>query len=154
MSIQLVVDHVEGLRLRHQMAHKVERTEGDHGGDVKGGAEWRFADEIERDKDERRRDNNGHPLLLPRYTFHVSYGLKNAVIEKKGKIETLSFRNSALRNQLRIKVEALTDTGRKDKKDAPIKEWRPQQTQYVPANTWTGVAVGEGLRAIVDEMPT
>jgi hypothetical protein len=156
MSIQLKIDHVDDLRLRHQMAHKVERVQSKEGigsGEVTSGTEWRFADEVERDRDPRRVDANGHPILLPHYTFHIAYGLKNVVIEKKGKVETLSFRNSSIRNQMRIKLQVLTVTGENKKGDA-IKEWKDQTPQYVPPNTWTGVAVGDGLRAVCDEMPT
>jgi len=151
MSMQLKIDHVDGLRLRHQVAHKVDRKEGD----VQAGTEWRFDEEVPRDTDPRKRDANGAPLILPSYTFYVAYGLKNVVIEKKGKAENLTFRNSSLRNQLRIKIQALTETGKKDKTGVALKEWRDQQSpQYIPANQWTGVCVGDGLRAIVDEMAT
>lgn len=154
MSIALTLNHVDGLRLRHQVAHKVTRIEGDNGGAVQSGTEWRFEGDIERDTDPRKRDANGAPLILPTYTFHISYGLKNAVIEKKGRVENIQFRNSSLRNQIRIRTQAFTDTNRKDKSGAAIKAWHDQSISYLPANVWGGVAVGDGVRTIIDEMPT
>ena len=154
MTVMLTIQHVDGIRLRQQLAHDVQRVANEKGGNVIGGKEWHFADEIQRDVDPRRRDNNGAPLQLPTYTFYVSYGMKNVVIEKKGKPENLTFRNAALRNQLRIKIENFVDSGRKDKNGKPVMHWTTVTTQYVPANEWTGVCVGDGIRAIVDEQPT
>lgn len=154
MGTQLKLDYVDGLRLRHQMAHTVERLSQDKGGDVQGGTEWRFAEDVPRDIDPRKRDSNGAPMILNTLTFYISYGLKNVVVEKKGKPENLTFRNTSLRNSLRIKQQAFTNSGKVDKNEQPIKKWMDQSTMYLPANTWGGVFVGDGNRAIVDEMPT
>lgn len=150
MSVQLKFDYVDGLRLRQQMAHNVERKDGD----VQSGTEWRFEGEVPRDTDPRKRDQNGAPMILNTLTFYVSYGLRNCVVEKKGKPDNLTFRNASLRNQLRLRQQTFVDSGRKNKADEPIKVWKDESVSYLPANTWGGIFIGDGVRAIIDEMAT
>lgn len=151
--MEIRLDHAEGLRLRQQQAQKVERSVD---GQVVQSVDWKFeGPDVGRNVDPRRRDHNGAPLQLPHYTAHISYGLKNLVVEKKGAIVTIPFRNSSLRNQIRIKQQAFVEIGKKDRAGHQIKEWKDQGAPvYVPANTFSGVSVGDGQRAILDEMPT
>jgi hypothetical protein len=157
MSVTLKLKHLEGLRLRNQSAHKIARTgkEGD-GGTVIKGEEWKFdPDDCKQDEDQRKVEADGSHVKLGTYTVYITAGLKNLVVERKGKVEHVDFKNSALRNQLRIRYQKLVDenAGKEGKKPHLI--WKPEgQPQYIPANTWTGVFVGDGQRAIVDEMPT
>lgn len=170
MSIQLKLTHEEGVRLRQQSAHKVERVapvvDGKEvaGGQVKSGTDWRFdkfqfpngqtTDECQQDEDPRRVGNDGKKLKLGTYTLHVTAGARNLVIERKGKVTAFNFKNTALRNQMRIKYQTLEKTERQHKgKD--VYEWHDSgMPQYVPPNTPCGVFVGDNQRAIVDEMPT
>lgn len=170
MSIQLKLSHEEGVRLRQQSAHKVERVktlvDGKEveGGPVKAGTDWRFdkfqfpngqtTDECQQDEDPRRVGNDGKKLKLGTYTLHVTAGARNLVIERKGKVAAFNFKNTALRNQMRIRYQTLEKTERQHKgKD--VYEWHDSgMPQYIPPNTPCGVFVGDNQRAIVDEMPT
>jgi hypothetical protein len=150
MSITLKLNHVEGLNLRQQAAHKVVRTEDGH---VVGGVDWKFepptdveAGSLARDTHIRELDSKGRPKKLDTYTVYITAGLKNLVVSKKGPIVSVDFRNSSLRNQMRIKLQKL---------DPKSKQWKDDGApQYVPPNSPWGVFVGDGQRAILDEMPT
>lgn len=170
MSIQLKLNHEDGVRLRQQSAHKVERAanlvDGKEagGGPVKAGTDWRFdkfqfpngqtTDECQQDEDPRRVGNDGKKLKLGTYTLHVTAGSRNLVVERKGKTAAFNFKNTALRNPMRIKYQTLEKTDRKQNgKD--VHEWRDSgQPQYIPPNTPCGVFVGDSQRAVIDEMPT
>jgi hypothetical protein len=171
MSIQLKLTHEEGIRLRQQSAHKVERApgigdkSGETPGPVKGGTDWRFdkfqedngktTDEVPQDRDPRRVGNDGKKIQLGTYTVHVTAGMRNLVIERKGKVTPYTFKNGALRNQMRIKYQELKPSDRKTKDGKVVHEWKDSgQAQYIPPNTPCGVFVGDNQRAIVDEMPT
>jgi hypothetical protein len=153
MSVTLKLKHQDGTRFRQQMARKVERTEN---GTVLKGTEWAFErEDCQQDEDARKVDSDGKKLKLGTYTIYVTAGLKNLVIEKKGKVEHVDFRNSSLRNQLRVQYQKLVDANEKKGDKKPHFEWRNDGSpQYVPANTFTGVFVGDNQRAIIDEMPT
>jgi len=157
MAIMLKIEHKEGVRLRHQIAKNAVFSEGGvgTGGVAISGTEWAFeGEDCQRDIDDRRRDNRGKPMLMDSYTVYISANTKNLVIEKKGKPEPFQFRNASLRNLLKIRTQEFADTGRKDKTGKPIKEWKTIKTEYLPANEWGGVFAGDGVRAILDEMPT
>lgn len=157
MAISLRFNHIEGLRLRQQQAKQVEFTEGVHGGTAMAGkrTEWAFdgADCVQ-DTDPRRLDNHGKPLPLGTYTVHIAANLRNCVVEKKGPVVAVEFRNGALRNQMKIRQQEFAATGKSDKGGKPIKEWVTTKTEYLPPNTWGGAYAGDGVRAILDEMPT
>jgi hypothetical protein len=163
MSVTLKLVHEEGLRLRQQSAHKVE------GKDLTGAptttVDWRFVkrpdssgkvvEECQQDEDPRRVDSNGRKVQLGTYTLHITAGMNNLVIERKGKVAPYSFKNGAIRNQVRVQHQRLIDSGRKTKDQKPVHEWKNDgQAQYVPPNSFSGVYVGDGQRAILDEMPT
>jgi hypothetical protein len=170
MSIQLKLTHEEGIRLRQQSAHKVERTDAivdgkpTNGGVPRSGTDWRFdkfqdetgktSEEVPQDRDPRRVGNDGKKIQLGTYSLHVTANMRNLVIERKGKVTPYNFKNGALRNQMRIKYQELKPTDRK--KDGKIvHEWKDSgQAQYIPPNTACGVFVGDNQRAIVDECPT
>jgi hypothetical protein len=154
MSIQLKIIYKEGLRVRQQSAHKAERVGAEN--ILVSGTEWRFdPTDVEQDKDQRRVDRDGKPEKLGTFTVHIVAGLKNMVLEKKGKSEHVEFRNGALRNQMRIKMQELVEVRKAKDGKTPVMEWKENgPVQYVPPNSWTGVAVGDGLRAIVEELPT
>jgi hypothetical protein len=170
MSITLKLTHEEGLRLRQQSAHKVDRVKAKVDGKdvetsaVKSGTDWRFdkfqfpngetVEECQQDEDPRRVGNDGKKIKLGTYTVHVTAGTRNLVIERKGKTKAFNFKNTALRNQMRIKYQTLEKTERKlQGKD--VYEWRDSGLpQYVPPNTACGAFVGDNQRAVVDEMPT
>lgn len=170
MSIQLKLIHEDGIRLRQQSAHKVERVkpmvDGKpvEGGVVKSGTDWKFdkfqfpngqmVEDCQQDEDPRRVGNDGKKLKLGTYTLHITAGTRNLVIERKGKTQAFNFNNTALRNQMRIKYQTLEKTERKSGgKD--VYEWRDSGLpQYVSPNTPCGVFVGDNQRAIIDEMPT
>lgn len=163
MSIKLKLQHSEGLRLRQQTAQDVTRTEGNL---VTAGKDWKFdkhvdyegrpSDELDQDRDPRLVDGSGKKLRLGTYTVHINAGMHNLVIERKGKVKSLDFKNESIRNQLRIKYQELKETGRKTKDGKPIFEWKDQAGApiFIPPNSWGGAFVGEGQRAILDEMPT
>ena len=94
-------------------------------------------------------------MQLGTYTLHVTHGMNNLVIERKGKVAPFNFKNGSIRNQVRIQYQRLIDSGRKTKDQKPVHEWKNDgQAQYLPPNTFGGAFVGDGQRAIVDEMPT
>lgn len=174
MSIQLRLQHEEGLRLRQQQASDVVRTEDRlvDGQTIRGGLvvpaiskEWKFVrgqdnnghptEDVQQDEDLRRVDSNGKKMKLGTYTVHVTAGVRNLVIERNGKTAAYSFKNPAVRNQVRVKYQVLEKTGRKTKDGKDVHEWHDSGTPaYFPPNAFMGVSVGTGTRAIVDEMPT
>jgi hypothetical protein len=157
MAIALRFEHVEGLRLRQQQAKQVQFSEGENGGTpiASSKTEWAFDGiDCQQDTDPRKVDNKGKPLPLGTYTVHIAANLRNLVVEKKGKIEAIQFRNAALRNQMKIRQQEFVETGKKDKNNKPIKDWVTTKQEYLPANTWGGAYAGDGIRAILDEMPT
>lgn len=171
MSIQLKLQHEEGLRLRQQQASDITRTEDKivdghtiRGSLVVSGKEWKFVkgqdnnghptEEVQQDEDLRRVDSNGKKQKLGTYTIHITGGVRNLVVERKGKITPYSFKNPAVRNQVRVKYQNLVPTGRKTKEGKEVHEWKDANTQYFPPNEFMGVYVGESQRAILDEMPT
>lgn len=171
MSIQLKLVHEDGVRLRQQTAHKVDRVpgigdkSGETPGPVKGGTDWKFDrfqddtgktyEEVQQDRDPRRVGNDGKKIPLGTYTVHVTAGMRNLVIERKGKVQSFNFKNPAVRNQMRIKYQELKASDRKTKDGKVVHEWKDSgQAQYIPPNTPCGVFVGDNQRAVVDEMPT
>lgn len=154
MAIFLKFDHVDGLRLRQQIAQDVKRHEKETG-TVLSSKEWRFEKdpitskdaEVPLDIDQRTQK----PLST--YSVTVNFGLKNIVIEKKGSGVNVSFRNSSVRNQLRVKTQELREV-KKDVKGNAVKEWKDTGTSYLLPSNWGGVYVGDNQRAVVDEMPT
>jgi hypothetical protein len=171
MSIQLKLNYEEGVRLRQQSAHKVERqkalVDGKEvpGGPVTGGTDWRFdkfqfpngktVEECQQDEDPRRVGNDGQKVKLGTYTLYITAGTRNLVVERRGKVIPFNFKNTALRNQMRIKYQTLEKTARKTKDGKDVHEWHDSGVpQYIPPNTPCGVFVGDSQRAIVDEMPT
>jgi hypothetical protein len=180
MSVTLKLNHEEGIRLRQQEVHKVEQkvprkverkneltgeTEHVTEHDTVKVTEWRFrkilasdgktTEDCQQDEDPRRVGSDGRKVQLGTYTVHVTAGMNNLVIERKGKVAPFNFKNGAIRNQVRIKYQRLVDSGRVTKDKKPIYEWKDDgQPQYLPPNTFGGAFVGDGQRAIVDEMPT
>lgn len=172
MSVTLKLVHEEGIRLRQQSAHKIEGKP-EHKDELTGvvtpavapSVDWRFikrlasdgktVEECQQDEDPRRVGNDGKKLQLGTYTVHVTYGMNNLVIERKGKVTPFNFKNPAIRNQVRIQYQTLVDSGRQTKDKKPVHEWKNSgQPQYLPPNTFGGAFVGDGQRAIIDEMPT
>lgn len=164
MSVTLKLNHEEGIRLRQQSAHKIEHKD-DLTGSVTNSVDWRFVkrpasdgkivEECQQDEDPRRVDANGRRAQLGTYTVHVTANMNNLVIERKGKVAPFNFKNPAIRNQVRIQYQKLTETGRKTKDGKPVYEWKNDGApQYLPPNTHGGAFVGDGQRALVDEMPT
>ena len=159
MSVTLKLPYVEGIRLRQQMATNVSRTVD---GAVIGGKEWKFeSKDVEREQHPRLVGPDGKKVPLDHYIVYVTAGLRNLVIERKGKVAAYDFHNTALRNQLRIKYQKLVPVidkkgePQKTKEGKPIMEWKDDgQPQYVPPNTFSGAYVGDGQRAVIDEMPT
>lgn len=154
MSVTLKLTHEEGVRLRQQSAHKTDGT-----------VEWRFqkhhssdgrqVEDCQQDEDYRRVGPDGKKVKLGTYTVHITAGTNNLVIERKGKVAPFNFKNPAIRNQVRIQYQKLVDSGRKTKDGKPVHEWKNDgQPQYLPPNTFGGAFVGDGQRAILDEMPT
>lgn len=174
MSIQLKLQHEDGLRLRQQQSQEVTRTEDRtvDGNTVRGGLvvpvsakEWKFVritdnnghptEDVQQDEDLRRVDSNGKKMKLGTYTVHVTAGVRNLVVERAGKIGAFSFKNPAVRNQVRVKYQTLEKTGRHTKEGKDVHEWKDSGLpQYFPPNAFMGVYVGAGQRAILDEMPT
>jgi hypothetical protein len=164
MSVTLKLVHEEGIRLRQQAAHKIEHKD-EKTGAVSQSVDWRFVkrpasdgkitEELQQDEDPRRVDSNGRKVQLGTYTVHVTHGMNNLVIERKGKVTPFNFKNGAIRNQVRVQYQRLGDSGRKTKDHKPVHEWKNDgQPQYLPPNTFGGAFVGDGQRAILDEMPT
>lgn len=140
MSIQLRIDHVEGLKLRQQ-TYK-DKLDAEPTVNEKGEKfypkDWYFEpDDCLRDLDPRTREPTNH------YTTYVGAHLKNLVLEKSGSASNLMFRNSSIRNQLRLRAQ------RKHKG-----KWITERDSYLDPNTYGGVYIGDGLRTIVDEVPT
>lgn len=172
MSVTLKLTHEEGIRLRQQSAHRVEHTEertdtltGEKTKVGKTSVDWRFVkrpasdgkivEDCQQDEDPRRVDSNGRKMQLGTYTVHVTAGMNNLVIERKGKVAPFNFKNGAIRNQVRIQYQRLVDSGRQTKDKKPVHEWKNDGApQYLPPNTFGGAFVGDGQRAIIDEMPT
>jgi len=164
MSVTLKLVHEEGIRLRQQSAHKIEHKD-EKTGEVTPTVDWRFVkhqgsdgrpvEECQQDEDFRRVGNDGKKLKLGTYTVHVTAGMNNLVIERKGKVAPFNFKNPAIRNQVRVQYQKLVDSGRKTKDQKPVHEWKNDgAAKYIPANTFDGVFVGDGQRAILDEMST
>jgi hypothetical protein len=171
MSVQLRLKHEEGLRLRQQTAQTVNRApgigdkSGETPGPVRGGTEWKFDryqdetgksyEEVQQDRDPRRVGGDGKKIPLGTYTVHVTAGMRNLVVERKGKVSSYNFKNESVRNQMRIQYQTLEKTGRKTKEGKEVHEWKNSgQPNYIPPNTFAGAFVGDGQRAIVDELPT
>jgi len=158
MTIFLRIQHIDGLRIRQQVAHNVERVQKTELSDglVVGGKEWKFEKdpitkkdvEVPRDLDQRTQKP------LDTYSFSVSFGLKNAVIDRHGKAENVSFRNESVRNVLRIKVQSFDPTDKRGADKEFIKAWKDHSTLFIQPSQWGGAVVGDGLRAILDELPT
>jgi hypothetical protein len=164
MSVTLKLVHEDGIRLRQQSATKIDQkatlTE-----EASTRTEWRFVkiqasdgrqvEDCQQDEDYRRTDSNGRKIKLGTYTVHVTAGTNNLVVERKGKVAPFNFKNPSIRNQVRVQYQTLVDSGRKTKDKATVHEWKNDgQAKYIPPNTFDGVFVGDGQRAIVDEMPT
>jgi hypothetical protein len=163
MSVTLKLVHEEGIRLRQQSAHKIENR--DLTGAVSQSVDWRFVkrpasdgkivEDCQQDEDARRVDASGRKMQLGTYTLHITAGMNNLVIERKGKVASFGFKNSAIRNQVRVQHQRLVDSGRQTKDKKPVYEWKNDgAAKYIPPNTFDGVFVGDGQRAILDEMPT
>jgi hypothetical protein len=163
MSVTLKLVHEEGVRLRQQAAHKIEEKDLTTGEPTQS-VDWRFVkrpasdgrlvEECQQDEDSRRVDANGRKAQLGTYTVHVTAGMNNLIIERKGKVAPFNFKNPAIRNQVRVQYQKLVDSGRK-LNEKPVFEWKNDGApQYLPPNTFGGAFVGDGQRAIVDEMPT
>jgi hypothetical protein len=164
MSVTLKLQHEEGIRLRQQSAHKAEH-EDKLTGTKSTSVDWRFVkrpasdgkivEECQQDEDPRRVDANGRKMQLGFYTVHITAGMNNLVIERKGKVAPYQFKNPAIRNQVRVQHQRLLPSGRKTKDGKEVHEWKNDgAAKYVPPNTFDGVFVGDGQRAILDEMPT
>lgn len=145
MSTQILLRHVDGLRLRQQQFKDVpdsrfkgELKEGESPPTVKA---WKFdpdGGDVRQDIDQRTHE----PLGV--YSPYISYGIRNLVMERKGKAENISFRNGNVRQTLKVTQQELG----KDKK------WKPTGVNMVPPNSWGGAFIGDGNRAIVEELPT
>jgi hypothetical protein len=168
MSIQLKLNHEDGLRLRSQTAHTLERGPTGH---VMRATDWKFTkytddsghptEEVPQDRDPRRVGADGKKVPLGTYTVHVTHNQHNLVVERKGKIAPYNFKNPAIRNQMRIRYQELKEKLGKDGKPVTkdgkqVFEWKDsaQPPQYIAPNTFGGVYVGDGQRAILEEMPT
>jgi hypothetical protein len=164
MSVTVKLVYEEGIRLRQQEAHKIEHKD-DKTGAVSQSVDWRFVkrpasdgkivEECQQDEDSRRVDASGRKVKLGTYTLHITAGMNNLVIERKGKVAPYSFKNPAIRNQVRVQHQKLVDSGRKTQDKKPVHEWKNDgAAKYIPPNTFDGVFVGDGQRAILDECPT
>lgn len=154
MAIFLKFEHVDGIKLRQQLAQDVKRHDKEN--TVTAGKDWRFEKDpitgkdahVARDIDPRTQE----PLNT--YSPTVNFGTKNLVLEKAGKGENINFRNSSVRNQLRLKAQELKPTGKTTKEGDVLKSWQDVGTSYLSPQAWGGVFVGDGQRVIIDEMPT
>src|SRR5712675_264036 len=119
MSVTLKLVHEEGIRLRQQAAHKIEHVdEKTQLSSIQ--TDWRFVkrqasdgktvEECGQDEDPRRVDASGRKAQLGTYTVHVTAGMNNLVIERKGKVAPFSFKNPAIRNQVRVQHQKLVDS--------------------------------------------
>jgi hypothetical protein len=156
MSVTLKLVHEEGIRLRQQAAHKDALTSTVNWRFVKRPAsDGKLIEECQQDEDPRRVDSNGRKVQLGTYTIHVTSGANNLVVERKGKVAPFNFKNNSIRNQVRVQYQKLADSGRITKDKKPVHEWKNDgPAKYIPCNTFDGVFVGDGQRAIIDEMPT
>lgn len=164
MSVTLKLVYEEGIRLRQQSAHKIEHKD-EKTGAVTQTVDWRFVkrpasdgkivEDCQQDEDPRRVGSDGKKVQLGTYTVHVTANMNNLVIERKGKVSPFNFKNPSIRNQVRIQYQKLVESGRKTKEGKPVHEWKNDgAAKYIPPNTFDGVFVGDGQRAIVDEIPT
>lgn len=168
MSIALKLIHTDGLRLRQQTAQEVERVGVENSVAVGREKSWKFEKAfdyegkpildgtVDQDRDPRLVDTNGKKQKMGTYTVYITAGLKNLVVELKGKIRSFDFKNPAIRNHIRIRYQTLKDTGRKSKEGKPIVTWEDVEgaPTYIAPQTFGGAYVGDTQRAIVDEMPT
>ncbi len=122
--------------------------------------EGRHTEEIDQDRDYRRVGADGQKEVLGTYSVHITHNLKNLVVERKGKVQSFDFKNPSIRNPVRIQyqklVPVLDKKGEPKQRDGkPVMEWKNEGlAQYIPPNTFGGAFVGDGQRAILDEMPT
>lgn len=145
MSTMIQLRHIDGLRVRQQdykdvpdSRFKGELKEGEQLPTVKA---WRFpvdGGEVRQDVDNRTHEPLGS------YSPYIGYNLRNLVIDRKGKQENVTFRNGNVRQSLKISQQEL---GR-DKK------WKPAGVSILSANSWGGCVVGDGNRAVIEELPT
>lgn len=171
MAVQIQFRHVEGMRIRqqtfrdipHTVPAKLKRAPDPNFPDdpsrsievlleperIENVREWKFEPEdIPQDEDARTHKPTGV------YTVHLAYNLKNVVLERKGPGENVTFRNAGIRNTLRIWQQTFTDTGKLSKGGKAIKDWVKQSPSLLAPNTYGGVFIGDGNRAIVEELPT
>jgi hypothetical protein len=164
MSVTLKLVHEEGIRLRQQSAHKIDSKDPETD-IVYTKVDWRFVkrpdssgkvvEDCQQDEDSRRVDSSGRKIKLGTYTLHVTANMNNLVVERKGKVAPFNFKNPAIRNTVRVQYQTLVDSGRKTQDKKPVHEWKNDgAAKYIPPNTFDGVFVGDGQRAILDEMPT
>ena len=123
MSVTLKLVHEEGIRLRQQSAHRIEHKDEKTDKVTHTSVDWRFVkrpasdgkvvEECQQDEDPRRVDSNGRKMQLGTYTLHITAGMNNLVIERKGKVSPYSFKNPAIRNQVRVQHQ--TDDGRAER---------------------------------------
>lgn len=158
MAIQLTIEHVDGLRLRQQ----VHRASVDpKTGTVTKTNEWVFQ------KDPLNRNDLEVPRVLdPRtreptkfYMPVINGGVQNLVIDKKGTPAPVSFRNTSLRNTIRIRtfvqMEEKRPGAKEGEKEQSVRAWRPNLTPvFLGPQEVGGVVVGDGVRAFVEELPT
>ena len=139
MATQIQIRDVPGLRIRQQALREVVDSKYKGDGEPPLVKVWKFdAGEIPQDKDRRTQE----PLGV--YSVHIAYNLRNLVIERQGKADSVTFRNANVRQTLQVRQEVL---------DAN-KKWKPNGTSQIAPNTWGGVIVGDGNRAIISELPT
>ncbi len=139
MATQIQIKDVVGLRLRQQTLREVPDSKHKGDGEPPLIKAWKFEPvDVNQDIDVRTHE----PLGI--YTVHVAYNLRNLVVERKGKGENVTFRNANVRQVLRVRQETL---------DAN-KKWKPAGTNMIAPNTWGGVFVGDGNRAVIEELPT
>jgi len=164
MSVTFKLVHEEGIRLRQQAAHKTEQID-EKTKILSTHVDWRFVkrpasdgkitEDCQQDEDSRRVDSSGRKAQLGTYTVHVTSGMNNLVVERKGKVTPFNFKNPSIRNQVRVQYQTLVESGRKTKEGKPVHEWKNDgAAKYIPPNTFDGVFIGDNQRAIVDEIPT
>ena len=107
------------------------------------------------DRDPRRVGNDGKKIPLGTYTVHVTAGMRNLVVERKGKVAPYNFKNGAMRNQMRVKYQELKPTDRKTKDGKVVHEWKDSGTGPVhPAQHPVRRVRGRQPARDLDEMPT